>query len=45
MAELKPGPLELPPGGVGEELCFGGAETGCDWEGCGAGGGGGAGCD
>ena len=33
MAELKPGPLELPSGGLGGELCLAGAETGFDWEG------------
>lgn len=33
MAELKPGPLELPDGGLGGELCLAGAETGLDCEG------------
>ena len=33
MAELKPGPLELPPGELGGELCLAGAETGLDCEG------------
>ena len=31
MAEPKPGPLELPSGGLGE-LCLAGAEAGFNWE-------------